>query len=67
MTADSEYKTGKREGTNEFGQTWKEDWAVHAITGHQKWTKVYSEPKHLRQDGFSSRWGEWREESPAQN
>jgi len=61
---DKDYKTGKREGTNETGLHWKEEWAVNEKTGHQRWSKMTHEPKHLRNDGFDAKWGEWREIFP---
>lgn len=61
---DKDYKTGKREGTNADGLHWKEEWAVNEKTGHQRWSKMTHEPKHLRNDGFDAKWGEWREVFP---
>ena len=45
-----------------MGQHWKEEWAVNEKTGHLRWSKMTHEPQHLRNDGFDSKWGEWREE-----
>ena len=53
---------GEREGKNQQGQVWKEDWQVNVVTGYKRWNKMTEEYPHYRTDGFSSKWGEWREE-----
>jgi hypothetical protein len=59
---DVNLKYGEREGTNEHGQNWTEEWERNDVTGYKKWNKTTHESKHLRKDGFDSKWGEWREE-----
>lgn len=53
---------GEREGKNCYGQFWKEDWQVNAVTGYNRWSKMTQEFAHLRNDGYEAKWGEWREE-----
>jgi hypothetical protein len=55
-------KTGNREGTNKYGQHWKEDWQVNEKTGYTRWNKMNLQQRHLRDDGFEVMEGEWREE-----
>lgn len=37
--ADKNLKTGQREGINELGQFWKEEWARNDVTGYLRWNK----------------------------
>ena len=53
---------GEREGKNQYGQFWKEDWQVNEVTGYNRWNKMTEEGPEIRSDGFSAKWGEWREE-----
>jgi hypothetical protein len=50
--------SGQREGTNEQGQYWKEDWTSNERIGYIKWSNMTIEFNHLRDDGFESKWGE---------
>ena len=59
---DPDTKSGEREGTNENGQYWKEDWTANEKIGYLRWSNMTQEFKHLRDDGFESKWGEWKEE-----
>jgi len=54
--------TGEREGTNKYGQFWKEDWQVNQKTGYTRWNKSNLHPRDTRDDGFEVMEGEWREE-----
>lgn len=63
---DPDTKSGEREGTNEHGQYWKEDWTSNERIGYLRWSNMTQEFKHLRNDGFESKWGEWREEQRGQ-
>ena len=62
MVVDPNLVRGEREGRNQYGQFWKEDWQVNETTGYNRWNKMTQEYQHLRNDGFESKWGEWREE-----
>lgn len=59
---DPNLKVGEREGVNEDGQFWKEDWERNDVTGYLRWNKMTEEGKHLRYDGIDAKWGEWREQ-----
>jgi hypothetical protein len=37
---DPNVKSGHREGTNELGQYWKEDWERNDVTGYLRWNKM---------------------------
>lgn len=60
---DKDLKTGCREGTNKYGQFWKEDWQVNARTGFTRWNKSN---QRYQDDGFEIMEGEWREEQAGQ-
>lgn len=45
---DPNLKVGEREGVNEDGQFWKEDWERNDVTGYSRWNKMTDEGKHLR-------------------
>lgn len=62
LVVDPNFVRGEREGKNQYGQFWKEDWQVNTTTGYNRWNKMTQEYQHLRNDGFESKWGEWREE-----
>lgn len=62
MILDPNLVRGEREGRNIYGHFWREDWQVNTTTGYNRWNKMTTEYKHLRNDGFESKWGEWREE-----
>ena len=49
---------GHREGNNEHGQYWKEEWMSNADKGIKRWSNHMQEHK----DGCDNKWGEWREE-----
>lgn len=62
LVLDANLVRGEREGKNQHGQFWKEDWQVNEVTGYSRWNKMTEEGPEIRSDGFRAKWGEWREE-----
>ena len=48
------------------GQYWEEDWKVNKQTGFKRWSNMTQQFRHLRDDGFECKWGEFMEESPGE-
>ena len=59
---DPALKTGHREGSNELGQFWKEEWQHNIVTGFKKWNKLTIEEK----DNYEKKFGEFGEDIPGE-
>jgi len=59
---DPNLKSGSREGMNEHGEAWTEDWKVNDVAGYKRWAKSNTQFKEQRSDGFARKESEWREE-----
>ena len=40
LVVDPNLVRGEREGKNQYGQFWKEDWQVNETTGYNRWNKM---------------------------
>ena len=62
VIVDPNLKSGSREGLNEHGEAWSEEWKVNEVLGYKRWAKSNTQYKEQRSDGFDRKESEWREE-----